>query len=299
MSDISNLISNMQSQIANLTSFHLKNGNKAYLLNNEEKFKSVEKLISLLQYEISEIKIKISDNNNSINNTTIQNINNEINNLKNITNMNEMSMISNNNNQEINDELENIKASCNDNWTQLYNKIDSLNKLVRNNMNNNTNELYDQIQCEINYLKSRFKLINDKNLSQDIEILKNDQMILKDELDNIKFVTINNDYEKNKEQLRGDEITKLRQMIFDNDLIYKQINADFDDVKNKILANRIQCGESISNIVTILNKEDENLKKQIDDLIIENRIIKADIENLKNENTKSKQALKIIIGKIK
>ena len=213
--------------------------------------------------------------------------------------MNEMSMISNNNNQEINDELENIKSSCNDNWTQLYNKIESLNKLVRNNMNNNTNELYEQIQCEINYLKSRFKLINDKNLSQDIEILKNDQMILKDELDNIKFVTINNDYEKNKEQLRGDEITKLRQMIFDNDLIYKQINADFDDVKNKILANRIQCGESISNIVTILNKEDENLKKQIDDLIIENRIIKTDIENLKNENTKSKQALKIIMGKIK
>ena len=56
--------------------------------------------------------------------------------------MNDVSMISNNNN-EINDEIENIKSSCNENWTQLYNKIDALNKLVRCNMNNNTNELYD------------------------------------------------------------------------------------------------------------------------------------------------------------
>ena len=143
---IENLVNNIKTTVDSLV---LTNSKIGTIKNNDDKFNKIEKIITLLQTEIIEIKTKLNDSNNN------SNINNEINNLKEmINNVNEMSFITNNNNN-----YEDEFLTMRDIVTQNDVKYDLLNNQI-NIINDKLYNLDDvnDLSKDIKFIKSKLQV---------------------------------------------------------------------------------------------------------------------------------------------
>jgi len=259
------LVNNMKNTLDNLV-----NGSSKYnnIINNDEKFNNISKLISMLQFEINDIKTKINDNSNV---TINDNINTEIENLKNmITNVNEMSMI----NSNYDDEITVIKDVVNENST----KVDMLNNFVTVQLDNINEKLFNMddvtdLNKDIKYLKSI--ILNDKGLKLDIDLLKK-------QIETIQFNIINTDYSNNNINYNDKindlktEMNDFKNYFYSNDLQIRNINISINGLKTEL--------SKFNNIENDIIKINDKLNKIIDNYvnIDEINLIKEDYNKLKD-----------------
>ena len=231
----------------------VSNNTKNYNYKIDDKFNQIQKLISLIQNEIIALKLNVNDTSK----LDINNINNEIDNLKNlINNSNEISMIQNN-----------------DDIIEIKNNVEQLNNYINIELDRINDKIYTnndvlEISKDINYIKSI--IINDKKIQSIINSL-----LIK--VERLEFVMIDTDFDENKTnfKLRQDEIINIRELLQNNENIYKLINDDIEYMKKTI-------NDNIND-----NKKDIQINELTNNIL-----------NLQNDNIKFKQAIKMIFTKL-
>ena len=195
-----------------------------------------------------------------------------------------------------------------DNQIEEYN-----NKTVNNQLIQNYIDIIDEKIKNLIIDNNEFNNIINQKLNNNIDndlIIKNNLYITEklDEYDN----RLNDIQFNSSNQLRTDEILKVRDIIHSQNDIYKCINDDIKNIKldqNLLRDKIIDNWEDIINLTkTLQNQLTENkinIKNEIDllkdiynDLKNDYEKLKNDNELLKNDNNKLKNAIKIILDKI-
>ena len=141
---------------------------------------------------------------------------------------------------------------------------------------------------------NNLKINNNQNINNttiDNDLITRNSLYINDRLDEIKARIDNLEYNN----LRPDEVYRIKNIINTQDEIYKCIN---DDIKKVKLDNEILRDKHIDTIETntIINK---NLNEKIINLESKINTYEEDIKFLKEENAKFKIALKMLMDKNK
>ena len=310
------LVNNLQTSVNNISQsfFNIQkiyqNSNNNLNNNNDDNYieEKIKKLENINYDNIIDEKIKKLENNNLIeekikkleNNNYDNIIDEKIKNNNNIIDE-KIKKIGNNNYDNIIDEKINNNNNIIDEKINFFDIIidEKIKKMINNNNNNNNNNVDNDLIINNNlYINEKLEEFNNR-------------------LDNIQYNSGNN--------LRQDEIYKIRDIIHSQESTYKCINEDIKQIKNdyNLLRNKqIDYFEEVDyilkslqnqniefkkkyeilkslnddNDLTFMSKDDFNNSYSILNSSFNNSKIEIDI--LKEDNDKIKKSMRLILDKI-
>jgi len=286
--ELSNLVLNMKNSIDNLISHHSK------LISNTS-FKNInipldnvnENKLRLLEDEITDIKQKLNETNNESNNISIYNINeinDEIANIKNlISNNNDVSMI--NNSMQINEDMENDITVLKNNNNDLKKHIYECNK----SFSEQIGKLKYQIETLETIITTNSHEQDNKELIKIVKklIQENNNELINKLIDNKKeTIKLNENYVIESNKINSDKIIGIYENVFDINTEIEKIHKLYnpDEIKNKLDNEVSTLKEAMKNINKLINYDTEDIKIIKQDMIKIKDIIKQLANKLKVDN---------------
>ena len=287
--ELSNLVLNMKNSIDNLISHHSKLiSNTSFKSNNIISYDNVnENKLKLLEEEITDIKQKLNETNNESNNISIYNINEineEIANIKNlISNNNDVSMI--NNSMQINEDMENDITVLKNNNNDLKKHIYECNK----SFSEQIGKLKYQIETLETIITTSSNEQDNKELIKIVKklIQENNNELINKLIDNKKeTIKLNENYVIELNKINSDKIVGIYENVFDINTEIEKIHKLYnpDVIKNKLDNEVSTLKEAMKNINKLINYDTEDIKIIKQDMIKIKDIIKQLANKLKVDN---------------
>ena len=287
--ELSNLVLNMKNSIDNLISHHSKLiSNTSFKSNNIISYDNInENKLRLLEDEITDIKHKLNETNNESNNISIYNINeinDEIANIKNlISNNNDVSMI--NNSMQINEDMENDITVLKNNNNDLKKHIYECNK----SFSEQIGKLKYQIETLETIITTNSHEQDNKELIKIVKklIQENNNELINKLIDNKKeTIKLNENYVIESNKINSDKIIGIYENVFDINTEIEKIHKLYnpDEIKNKLDNEVSTLKEAMKNINKLFNYDTEDIKIIKQDMIKIKDIIKQLANKLKVDN---------------